>query len=303
MTLVRVCASALVILASCGRDASMPGNGAKEVPRSSTAIETAAIPAVALGSNSVPSTFASARPTLSEAPVDAVPATLLKVLETTPYVEVDCKPFEVPGFGAHAKKCAYTAMGLAAEVVIANPSAELTARWLTEASRSCAPLEAIRSSNTDAWERGVRAFARHLRLQSSRIFPLNGAIIEDLGDGPHAFEFDRGVVTPCSKGSCRCRINSLTASGLCRYRASLGVDRDACNKALSDDEAWRTQCVENHRAALESGPNEHLRARAFLVGEAVKKKCDARLARPKAVACQPFEIVLLIEDELGLTPK
>ncbi len=261
------------------------------------------------GAASSTSSSSSAQPTPEASPsasaaavVETIPASLLKVLETQPYVEVACKPVEELGF-SDAKKCSYTAMGVEAEVVVANPSAETTARWLMDAARSCAPLESIRLSHPEAWERGVRAFARHLRLQSSRIFPLRGDIVEDLGDGPHAFGFDRGVVTPCLKGSCRCRINSLTSSALCRFRASRGEDKDACTKTLSEDEAWRIQCVENHRSALSSGSNEHLHARAFLVGEAVKKKCDARVARPKGKACAPFEIVLLVEDELGLSPK
>ena len=295
--------AAPLLFAGCGRDTSVPDLDPRHervalTPSDSTSLSAAQPLARVTGAAESPS--APANTSVNTTPI---PASVVKVLEAKPYVEVDCKPVEQPGFEGHAQRCAYTAMGLEAEVLVANPSAELTSRWLMDAARSCAPLEAIRTSNTDAWERGVRAFARHLRLQSSRIFPIDGVIVEDLGDGPHPFGFDRGVVTPCTKGSCRCRVNSLTSSGLCRYRASLGIDRDVCLRTLADDEAWRAQCIENHRVSLGTGSNEHLRARAFLVGEAVKKKCDARAAHPNGKVCQPFEVVLLIEDELGLTPK
>lgn len=294
-----------VLTVACHRDAEAPPS-----PVGTTEDSVVDAAATSERANHTQSTHAepsitsppSADPTSAPPVAEPIPASLLKVLETTPYVEVNCKPEPSDTF-PEAKRCAYTAMGVEAEVVVANPSAETTARWLMDAARSCAPLEALRTSHPDAWERGVRAFARHLRMQSSRIFPISGSIVEDLGDGPHAFGFDRGVVSPCVKGSCRCRVNSLTSSALCRYRASLGEDRDACNRAFDDEETWRRQCAGNHRRALDTGVNEHLHARAHLVGEAVKKKCDARLARPKGKPCEPFEVVLLVETELGFGPK
>jgi hypothetical protein len=188
---------------------------------------------------------------------------------------------------------------VAAEVVVENPTAEEAARWFLDAARSCEPLEAIRESDPTSWARGVLAFARHTRRQSSRIFPVRGEVVEDLGEGPHAFGFDRGVVSPCEKGTCRCRINSLTAPALCRYREALGGDRTSCMEGLASDEAWRGQCLDNHRKALATGVNEHLHARAHLAGREVQAKCDA-WERSRKRPCSPGEVVLLLERELGL---
>ena len=235
---------------------------------------------------------------------EPIPAALLRVLETNPYVEVDCVASPQEGFPEGAvKRCNYTAMGVKAEVVVANPEPELSARWFMDAARLCAPLEAFRTSDAAQWQRGVAAFAKHMRLQSSRIFPLSGAIVEDLGDGPTAFEFDRGVVTPCAQGKCRCRINSLSSIALCRFREAQGASGEACRKSLASDEGWRDQCLRNHQQAFRSGENEHLRARAYLVGEAVEKKCRLKAERSKGKGCVPGEVVMLIEAELGLAQR
>lgn len=296
---------ALSLLApGCGRDPTAPTEERPTPTTAPTEEGTARLDASARDL-SASASASSASPPPAPSPVASaslppLPASVVKVLATAPYVEERCVAAAEPGF-PEARRCNYTAMGLEAEVLVANPSAEATTAWLVDAASACAPLDAIRESAPEHWERGVRAFARHLRHQSSRIFPLRGAIVEDLGDGPHAFGFDRGVVTPCTKGSCRCRMNSLTSTALCKYRASRGEDPD-CARRLSDDEAWRAHCAENHARALTTGVNEHLRARAFLTGEAVRKKCEARAARPRGKACEPFEIVLLLEAELGLGP-
>jgi hypothetical protein len=229
-------------------------------------------------------------------PPEPIPRALLAELSPTPYVEERCEP---DSSSPRARRCRYTTLGVTAEVVVENPTAEEAARWFLDAARSCEPLEAFRETEPATWVRGVLAFAKHTRRQSSRIFPLRGEVVEDLGDGPHAFGFDRGVVAPCEKGTCRCRINSLTSAALCRYREVLGGDLARCLEALSSDEAWRTQCVENHRNALATGVNEHLHARAHLAGREIRAKCDA-WERARKRPCSPGEVVMMLEQALGL---
>ena len=254
----------------------------------------------ALSSAPTPTPSATANTPEAVAP-EPIPAALLRVLAVNPYVEVDCEGLPQAGFPEGVtKRCRYTAMGVTAEVVTANPEPEVAARWFLDAARSCAPLEAFRTSDPLNWQRGVVAFAKHMRLQSSRIFPLSGAIVEDLGDGPTAFEFDRGVVAPCAQGKCRCRINSLSSVALCRFREAQGASGEACRKSFESDESWRAQCLLNHQQAFRTGENEHLRARAHLVGEAVAKKCRLKAERSKGKGCVPGEVVMLIEAELGL---
>lgn len=313
MSLARARAAGLTLaLLSCASETGP--NAETPTPQSSALSELGADASVA--SNEAPSSIVSAAsaepPTASSAAArvpevvaaEPIPAALLRVLETNPYVEVDCVASPQEGFPEGAvKRCSYTAMGVKAEVVVANPEPELTARWFMDAARFCAPLEAFRTSDAAQWQRGVAAFAKHMRLQSSRIFPLSGAIVEDLGDGPTAFEFDRGVVTPCAQGKCRCRINSLSSIALCRFREAQGASGEACRKSLASDEGWRDQCLRNHQQAFRSGENEHLRARAYLVGEAIEKKCRLKAERSKGKGCVPGEVVMLIEAELGLAQR
>lgn len=224
------------------------------------------------------------------------PAALIRGLATAPYVEERC--VEEPSLGfAQAKRCSYGVLGLDAEVVVVDPPAERVARWIVDAAAYCAPLEALRVESPAAWERGLLAFGKHVRHQSSRIFPLSGAIVEDLGPGPKAFRFDRGVVTPCDEGNCRCRINSLAPSALCAFLGAHGGDEAACKtryRGPSGDAAWRDACVENHRASLGRDENPHFRARAYLTGERVAARCKA----PRK--CSPDVVVALIEKDLGL---
>lgn len=186
-------------------------------------------------------------------------------------------------------------MGVAAEVTIANPSAERVAEWVFDAATYAKPLEAFRTTHPAIWLRGVSAFMTHIKHQSSRIFPIDGDIVEDLGTGPQRYTFDRGVVTPCDRGNCRCRINSLTVGAYCRYRESQGDDRQACvvrYEGKDGDEAWRSACRDNHARALEQPFNEHFRARAFDVGRRIEERCKA--------GCRPDEVVARIQKELGI---
>jgi hypothetical protein len=276
----------LALLSACDLPSPDVGDAAPEATVAPKAVETA--------SNAAPT--APPTPSATVATPEPIPKALLAELAPTPYVEERCEP---DPSSPRARRCQYTTLGVAAEVVVENPTAEETARWFLDAARSCEPLEAFREKDPTTWARGVLAFAKHTRRQSSRIFPLRGQIVEDLGEGPHAFGFDRGVVSPCEKGTCRCRINSLSAPALCRYREALGGDRVGCLEALSNDEAWRTQCVENHRKALATGINEHLHARAHLAGREIQAKCDT-WERSRKRPCSPGEIVMMLERELGL---
>ena len=177
-----------------------------------------------------------------------------------------------------------------------SPSAERVSRWIVDAARYAAPFSALEASDAAAWERALLAFARHVRHQSSRIFPLSGEIVEDLGGGATAYRFDRGVVTPCDKGRCRCRINSLTPRAFCRYEEQQGRSYEDCVARYDGpkgDEAWRAQCLKNLERSLELDDNPHFRAKALVVGRAVEKRCGG--------ACAPAQIVTHLEKELGVS--
>lgn len=221
-------------------------------------------------------------------PVVEIPPDVLAVLSPKPYVEEKCTA------EGEARRCKYTSLKIDAEVLVINPDAERVARWVADAVGYIAPLEAIRESEPVLWARAVKAFARQVRMQSSRIFPMKGQIVEDLGGGAVAYEFDRGVVTPCDKGNCRCRINSLTPRAWCNFVEAMGQDGKACRakfEGADGDGAWRDHCAANHAAAMRSLHNDHFRAKALGVGRAVEKKCGAK-------GCKPGEVVMRIEKEL-----
>ena len=223
-----------------------------------------------------------------------LPSALPAIVARKPYVEERCAPAPTLSFPA-AQHCKYEVMGVAAEVTIANPSAERVAEWVFDAAAYVKPLEAIRATHPEIWLRGVTLFMTHIKQQSSRIFPIDGEIVEDLGSGPKRYAFDRGVVTPCDRGNCRCRINSLTVGAYCRYRESRGDDKAACVERYEGnqgDQAWRDACRDNHARALEQPYNEHFRARAFNVGQRIEERCQR--------GCKPDEVVARIQKELGV---
>jgi hypothetical protein len=63
-----------------------------------------------------------------------VPASLLKALQGTPYVEQDCGPGTYDGWPYAARKCTYSAGGITTTVTVANPSPEQVAAWIVDAS-------------------------------------------------------------------------------------------------------------------------------------------------------------------------
>jgi hypothetical protein len=221
------------------------------------------------------------------------PAKVLALFASKPYVEDRCAPD--PSHEG-AQSCRYRVMETDGEVVTLTPTPERAARWIVDASSYAAPIDALFERDRARWEEALALLARHVKNQSSRIFPLAGTIVEDLGQGPRAFGFDRGVVTPCVEGGCACRINSLKPAALCRYRDALGLEADAACRARiggpTGIEAWRDTCVANHRGALGADANEHFRAAAWDLGKRVQKHCDA--------GCEPSAVVERVERALGL---
>lgn len=219
------------------------------------------------------------------------------MLSPRPYVEDKCVPAELPGFAPGAvKRCKYSVLGLDAEVLVIDPPPERVALWVMDAASYAPPLEALRASDAAAFADGARVIAKHVRLQSSRIFPYQGDVVEDLGPGPKAFAFDRGVVTPCERGNCRCRINSLTPRSYCRWVELGGGAFDGCvqkYEGAAGDAAWRDVCAANHARSMTRSYNDHFRAKALVVGRAVEKRCATR-------GCSPREVVQALERELGL---
>lgn len=221
------------------------------------------------------------------------PDEVLRILSSKPYVEDRCAPDEArPG----ALSCRYKVMGLDAEVVTRSPPPEVVARWIVDASSYAEPIDALFEADRARWAAALAAVARHVKNQSSRIFPVAGTIVEDLGTGPRAFGFDRGVVSPCDEGGCACRINSIKPETLCRYRDALGTETGAACRARlggpSAIEAWRAACAANHEAALVSESNDHFRAAAWDLGRRVGERC--------AAGCDPAELVVRVERALGL---
>ncbi|MBL8744228.1 MAG: hypothetical protein JNK04_24145 [Myxococcales bacterium] len=282
----------LLPLAACGgrvepspiSNADTSGDGT--LPATPRGVDSPALP------SSLASEVPPREPPSAEGP--PIPSSLAPVVGRKPYVEERCVPAASPQFPS-AQRCKYEVMGIAAEVTIANPTPDRVAEWVVDAAAYVGPLKAIRESHPDAWLRGVTAFMTHIKQQSSRIFPLEGDIVEDLGAGPKRFAFDRGVVTPCDRGNCRCRINSLTVGAYCRYRESRGDDRHACldrYEGKDGDAAWRDACRDNHARALTQTFNEHFRARAWDVGRRIEERCKA--------GCKPGEVVARLEKELGI---
>ncbi len=223
-------------------------------------------------------------------------APLTRALATKPYVEERCEPAAHPVF-AKAKRCRYAVMGLAAEVLVDNPDPARVVQWATDAASYVAPLDALRLSHPAAFREGVLAFVLHVKHQSSRIFPIAGEIVEDLGGGATRYGFDRGVVSPCDKGNCRCRVNSLTPGAWCRFADHLGEEtRAAClerYEGTQGDERWRERCANNHQLSLDQAHNPHFRAKAFAIGERIGSRCPAG-------GCEPSRVVALLRKELGL---
>jgi hypothetical protein len=208
--------------------------------------------------------------------ISDIPAELIDVLDARPYVEGSCTAVDYDGWPYEAKRCSYTSGGISTSVVVANPSPERVARWVIDASGVVRGFDALRESDPTSWLDGLKIIARHTVLQSSRIFPLEGGIVENLGSGYVNYSFERGVTVTCGSG-CYCRINSLHRTEFCAYREALGDETDdACLARVGNSgytEGWGGQCLSNHRDAWNSDRNEHFRAKVWQAQRALASSC------------------------------
>ena len=206
-------------------------------------------------------------------PLGPVPQSLLHTLGATPYVEGNCTAATYPGWPFAAKRCSYDSGGLAGTVIVADPSAEQVGKWIMDASKLIPALDALKTSDPGHWEAGLSTIASISVVgQSSRIFPLEGDIIEDQNPpyGPGNYEryrFTMGVTSSGCTG-CYCRINSMTRTTWCNYQQSLGHSFAGCISQVSPQGSdwtpgWGHQCMQNHIDAWMSDSNASFRAKAF----------------------------------------
>jgi len=197
-----------------------------------------------------------------------VPGTLVTALDVPPYVEQDCKPATFNGWPFEAQKCTYNG-GL--KVTVADPSPELVAQWIVDASQMIPALWAQKTKDPNQWKKGLKVFSSHVLYQSSRIFPLAGQVDEGT-----IYIFDKGVTAGCSTG-CYCRINSLMRQQWCAYAdALLGIQKKSDCLALYSTtqwtDEWADHCLDNHRAAWTMPLNHHFRAMAWWANEQIAWK-------------------------------
>ncbi len=227
-------------------------------------------------------------------PEDVVaPKGLVASLEVKPYVESSCKPTTWDGWPHEAKECTYTAGGIKTTVTVANPSAERVAQWIADASTFIPALWHLRTAAPDSYEQGLITIAKHTLGQSSRIFPLEGGIIENMGNGYVNYPFLKGVTQGCSSG-CYCRINSLHRTDYCGFVAFLGdATYDACIAKVGASkftDGWANQCLQNHIDSWKSTANAHFRARAWQANQQVKGECAG------ANDCSPSKVLAQVVD-------
>lgn len=225
------------------------------------------------------------------------PASLIKLLSTKPYVEDRCVSATYPGWPYAAQRCTYTSGPLTTTVTVANPSAARAAAWIVDSATEIPRLSALQGSQQAAYEEGLKAIGLAMLYQSSRIFPLVGGIIEDMGTGYKNYPFEKGITQGCSTG-CYCRINSLHRTEYCRYRAAKKIEGEsACLARVGTSgltAAWGAECLNNHASAWTSDRNEHFRAKAYIANQTVASKC------PTATSCTPSQVVAAVKTGFGL---
>jgi hypothetical protein len=171
------------------------------------------------------------------------------------------------------------------------------AAWIVDAMQIIKPLAALEHQNQSQYEEGLKAMARAVLYQSSRIFPLNGGIIENMGGGYVNYIFDRGVTQGCSSG-CYCRINSIHRSEYCAYRAYVNAESTTnCLNRIGHSgltKAWGDQCLSNHIKAWTRDYNEHFRAKAYRASNSVASRC------PNSSSCSPSQVVSAVKSALGV---
>lgn len=230
-------------------------------------------------------------------PLGDPPASLVSKLSPKPYVETNCSAITYPGWPHEAKRCSYSSGGISTQVTVANPSPTQVAKWVVDASALIPALRRLESVDPAAWEQGLGWIAQHLLLQSSRIFPLEGGIVENMGSGYVNYFFKSGVTQSCS-GGCYCRINSLHRSTYCNWRGATSTETTAaCQGRVGTSGAtagWNAQCLSNHQRAWTQDWNEHFRAMAWERAMRVGSKC------PQASSCTPAQVVAAVRAAYDL---
>ncbi|MEJ7734554.1 MAG: hypothetical protein WKG00_35830 [Polyangiaceae bacterium] len=225
--------------------------------------------------------------TPDQCPTDTeVPASLVDALEGTPYVEQSCTPITYDAWPYSALQCTYSAGGLTTTVITATPSPERVAAWIVDAASYIPALQALKGVEQGAYEQGLVAMAKQVVGQSSRIFPLQGGIIENITGEYIDYPFLNGVTDGCSSG-CYCRINSLHRTTWCAYQEALGQSYDDCIATVGSSrltEGWGAQCLGNHKDAWNSDANEHFRAKAWEANLGISSACPPD-------QCSPGEVV------------
>jgi hypothetical protein len=225
---------------------------------------------------------------------DSAPQGLIDALDVTPYVEQDCEPTTVARWPYEALRCTYTAGPLTTTVTTATPSASRVAAWIVDAATLIPAVHALKDTAPARYEEALIVIANAVLGQSSRIFPLQGGVIENMGSGYENYPFRDGISDPCSSG-CYCRINSLHRTEWCAYQASIGAQTeneclDAVGRSGHTDR-WAAQCLGNHIASWNSNRNEHFRAKASLY----QQQLAAGTACIRSGTCTPSQVVNALE--------
>ncbi len=230
-------------------------------------------------------------------PLGASPTELVTRLSPTPYVESSCVATTYAGWPYAAKRCTYTSGPITTSVTVADPTPAVVAKWVVDASAFIPRLRALQTAHPTEWVQGLDAIATHMLLQSSRIYPLSGGIIEDMGGGYVNYPFLNGVTQGCSTG-CYCRINSLHRTTYCAWRGAMTSETEAACLARVGTSglttAWGHQCLQNHIDSWTRDWNEHFRAMAWKANQSVAASC------PAVTSCTPAQVVTAVRTAYGL---
>jgi hypothetical protein len=225
-----------------------------------------------------------------------VPASLVTTLDVKPYVEQSCKPTTYKDWPYAAAKCTYSQYGITTTVTTATPPAATVAAWIVDAAAFMPAVWALRYLDPPTYNKALKAVANAVLLQSSRIFPLEGGIIEAMiGTSAQVYNFYHGVTQGCSSG-CYCRINSLQKENWCAYQQFLG--KQAYNACIANlgatglTVAWGDQCLTNHVNAWKTTVNQHFRAKSHQFQQSIKTKC------PNSLVCLPDEVLAALQQAL-----
>ena len=223
-----------------------------------------------------------------------VPGSLVTKLDVKPYVEQSCKPTTYKAWPYAAQKCTYSMLGLTTTVTTATPPPETVAAWIVDAAAFMPAVWALRYRDANVYKKALKVVADGVLMQSSRVFPLEGGVIEQMSGmaAPSVFNFYHGITQNCTTG-CYCRINSLQKQSWCSYKQFLGKQSyTACMGELGSSgltAAWAEQCLGNHINAWNATVNQHFRAKAHQFQQSIKDTCST------AVSCTPDEVLTALE--------